>query len=195
MDIRREFDKHPPMEPLTSLAAMVRDWKRRTAPGGGLDVKRDAVVEFCREAPSYRVAVYRAVASRDRNGKMHNHQSKVRESARNLLGDRIIEEIVTAEDFDMLHDFIDELKPWGIGPVTVYDVSVRIGAFLGLEPQSLYLHAGVLAGWEALMGPLASRAQFGRVRRMDWPMALIGMKADDVEDFLCTYRSLFGGLR
>lgn len=203
MDIRRLFESSPPAEPLTSLAALLRDWQRRTAPGGGLDVRRDAVVEWCREAETFRASVYRACGSRDRNGKMHNHQSKVRETARTELADKICAEkayVRRIDSFDELHDFIDGAKPWGIGPVTVYDVAVRVGAFLKLEPESLYLHAGVRAGWIALLplepfGFARRWAGIERLRPESWPEELRVLKADDLEDFLCTYRTIFPDVR
>lgn len=205
MDVQREFAARPPEEPLTSLAALVRDWKMRTAPGGGLDLKRDDVVEFCREADGWKQAVSRAVASRRPNGKMHNHQSKVKEADRQEFGHRILWEWPKANNqwpqtFDEFHDRLEELRPHGIGPVTTYDVAVRVGAFLKLEPQSLYLHAGVRQGWLALcpvepFGVPRRWAGIHRIRQPWWPIEVTGWKADELEDFLCTYRELFRSIR
>lgn len=197
MKVQREFALRPPHEPLTSLEALTRDWKWRTAPGGGLDLKRDAVVDYCREAKSNYQAVMRACISRDATGKMHNHQSKVREDARLELGRLILacNNVRRIRDFDKLHDHIEAIKPWGIGPVTVYDVAVRIGAYTGVEPQSLYLHAGVLEGWVALVPSIEVWARMKRLGRSWWPMEVKGWKADELEDFLCTYRELFPKIR
>ena len=205
MDVQREFAARPPREPLTSLAALVRDWKMRTAPGGGLDLKRDDVVEFCRKAPSWGVAVDRAVASRRPNGKMHNHQSKVKEADRREFGERIQREWPKPgnrwpEEFDAFYDRLWEIRPEGIGPVTTYDVAVRVGAFLELEPQSLYLHAGVRQGWLALcpVEPFGFRRRWAgidRIRTGWWPDEVKPLPADELEDFLCTYRELFRSIR
>lgn len=200
MDITKLFEKAPPREPLLTLATLVRDWNWRTAPGGGLDLRRDAVVAYTGEAKNFRQAVYRAVASRDRNGKMHNHQTKVPELIRQEFGGRIVGVWQydwpnrSPRSFDGLYDALVELRPKGIGPVTTYDVAVRLGAWLGLRPGSLYLHAGVRQGWEALWGPeLRHRHLRGcfRVGRYNWPKELQEMDADDLEDFLCTYRAVF----
>lgn len=205
MDVQREFARRPPTEPLTSLDAIVRDWQMRTAPGGGLDLKRDDVVEWCREAPSWRVAVSRAVASRRPNGKMHNHQSKVKEADRSWFGDLIEREWPKPNNqwpssFDTFHGRLEEIRPRGVGPVTTYDVAIRIGAFLKLEPESLYLHAGVKQGWLALcpVEPFGVSLRWRGVDRVPcsmWPTEFNGWKADELEDFLCTYRELFRSIR
>jgi hypothetical protein len=191
MDIAKLFDTSPPAEPLTSLGAILRDWERRTAPGGGLDTRRDAVVAYCAEAAVWWIAVERAVLSRDANGKHHNHQSKVDLNARIEFGRQILRGSSNlAKTFDALYDEFERIRPKGIGPVTTYDVAVRCGAYLRLEPQSLYLHAGVRAGWLALV-PSWTQRHVGRIPRTDWPAELRGMRADDLEDFLCTYRTIF----
>jgi hypothetical protein len=102
-------------------------------------------------------------------------------------------------NFDALHDLMEAVRPHGIGPVTTYDVAVRIGAYAAIEPQSLYLHAGVRAGWRALMptAPFGVRKNWAGVDRLPvdfWPAPLKRMKADDLEDFLCTYRTIFPDL-
>lgn len=215
MDVKkREFRVNPPREELDSLAAIVRDYSWRFPRS-----KRDMVWEWCRVAPSLRVAVERACASRSEDGKMHNHQSRVHESARNefclliLEWKRDIMRILNAgmhkeyadykDPFDALHDLLDRIKPPGIGPVTVYDVATRIGAYLGVEPTSLYIHAGVRIGlnylsW-ATIDPLATKS-FRRIDRIPatvlhtlWP-EFSELPPDEVEDFLCTYRDCFADL-
>lgn len=193
MDIQREFAARPPREELTSLGALVRDWIWRTEEE---TLTRDPVMEFTASARTFEEAVKRACRSRGRNGKMHNHQSKVREVHRMQLFVRIVTRIPRHArrftDFDDLHDTIEELAPKGIGPVTTYDVAVRIGSWLGIDPQSLYLHAGVRQGWEALQG--GSSLGVKRIGRDHWPQELQQLPADEVEDFLCTYRSVFATL-
>lgn len=197
----RAFAAEPPREPLTSLAAIKRDFKWRYQ-----DTKKtDQVIEWCRSAPTLRSAIDRAVRARDENGKHHNHQSKVDLNARLELG-QALSTVSTRGfrrmDFDDLHDLIDEIKPYGIGPVTVYDVAVRVGAYLGIEPQSVYVHAGVRKGLKALEEALnrkhGTRAyldgahKLPRVPMSMFPAPWNKMRADDVEDMLCTYREVFG---
>jgi hypothetical protein len=189
VDPKRLFAANPPSEPLDSLSAIVRDWNKRFIEG---DAKRfrDEVVEYCRDADNFVEAVERAVASRRPNGKMHNHQSKVKEVDRRRFGYAIVDAIDPEKDlsFDDLYDRLREIRPKGIGPVTTYDVATRIGAFLDIEPEQLYLHAGVLEGWKVLHGgrvPVAIR-----LPREMWPKPLRQLPADQVEDLLCCYRAL-----
>lgn len=202
VDAAKAFAKEPPRRPLTDLDAIVEDFQWRY-----VDRKKtDQVIEYCRQADSFELAVQRAVESRDAMGKHHNHQSKVDITARRLFGRRIVRKAkrgaLPMDDFDDLHDCLDNLKPYGIGPVTTYDVAVRIGAYMGIEPQSVYLHAGVRQGFRAMAEALL-RVGYPKacwyMRNLsrdsipvnNFPKPLDSMRADDVEDILCTYRGVF----
>lgn len=207
----KAFSKEPPREPLTNLKAIRDDFKWRY-----VDRKKtDQVIEFCRLAPDFPTAVERAVRARGADGKHHNHQSKVDLQARLEFGRLIVhnrvemlksmngakrQDVEWFTEFDAMHDFLDEMKPYGIGPVTVYDVAVRIGAFLEVEPKQVYMHAGVRQGLKALEFGLGKHQagqrllgahKLPRVPLYLFPKPLRSMKADDVEDILCTYREVF----
>jgi hypothetical protein len=129
---------------------------------------------------------------------MHNHQSKVKAEDRREFCNRILKQWKRehGRDFDALYDFLDEIKPYGIGPVTTYDVATRIGAYLNVEPTSLYLKAGTLDGWHALGldVPRDAHLKCGSTVRLPsswWPESLRTLPADQVEDLLCAYRGLF----
>lgn len=196
----KAFAKEPPREPLDNLQAIVDDFQWRY-----VDRKKtDQVIEWCGRAPDFPTAVQRAVEARAEDGKHHNHQSKVDITARRLFGRRIIRAgsggRLPVDDFDDLHDRLNELKPHGIGPVTVYDTAIRVAAFLGIEPESVYLHAGVRQGLKAL--DIALSRSYASVSLTHWlrsdkvplsafPTPLCDLRADDVEDILCTYREVF----
>lgn len=219
VNAEREFAARPPKEELLTPGAIVRDFSWRYA-----KTKRtDQVIRWCRKAPNYATAVRRAVEARGEDGKHHNHQSKVDITARRKLGATLVsppikkrvEYIVSIKDnpaaetnyytaFDALHDMIDEVKPFGIGPVTVYDVAVRVGEYLGIRPASVYVHAGVREGIKELeqallrQGPMTVRAQrlvgahkLPRVPMYLFPGAFKAVDADTLEDILCTYREVF----
>lgn len=197
---QKAFQKEPPRRPLTDLDAIVEDFQWRY-----VDRKKtDQVVAYCADAPDFPTAVRRAVEARDAGGKHHNHQSKVDLRARREFGRKIVRAAqagrVDTADFDAMHDKFDRIKPFGIGPVTVYDTAIRIAAFLGIEPTSVYMHAGVKQGFLTLWNSMtwctsgAARDQQRDLKRVDvglFPPPLCHMKADDVEDILCTYREVF----
>jgi hypothetical protein len=73
----------------------------------------------------------------------------------------------------------------GLGELYIYDTSLRIGAYLNLHPDRVYLHAGTSKGAKA----------FGIVsRHKEWidlgelPNILRELPADEIEDILCIYK-------
>jgi hypothetical protein len=182
------FKKQPPRRPLKSLEAIVDDWSYRFGKDAPENHRRDHVVDFCKSAPSLKIAIERACASRAANGKMHNHQCKVREVDRKQFASLITDALrdVELHDFDELHDLLEKWAPSGIGPVTIYDVATRVGAYLKLEPESRYLHAGVRVGWSKLFGYCSPA--IARIPRTALPAPLRTLPTDEVEDLLCAYR-------
>lgn len=197
----KAFSKEPPRQPLTSLEAIVEDFQWRYVDR----LKTDQVIEWCRIAPDFPTAVVRAVEARAENGKHHNHQSKVDITARRKFGRKIIRAAqagrVPLHNFDAMHDWMNENRLPGVGPVTVYDTAIRVAAYVEIEPTSVYLHAGVRQGLRALADALVRTRNTDYIHVLDprgskipvkwFPEPLNKMKADDVEDILCTYREVF----
>lgn len=198
MNIEREWELRPPREPMTSMGALWRDFTwRRADPTSPICTTRDNIPEWCREAMHAREALARAVRSKRPNGKMHNHQSKVSLAlpkyefvlAANLG------KLEASGSFERLHRVMWKLRSDGIGPMTVYDVATRFGAYLSLEPDRIYVHAGTKAGLKALnvrIFPGDGGIQTVSMNRL--PYILRNRRPDDVEDFLCTYRMAFEAL-
>jgi hypothetical protein len=202
MNVDKAIKTRPAREPLDTLAACVRDFQWRRAPGGGMDIFADDIPAMCAEATSFEEAVWIACESRRRSGKMHSHQTKVTKDARREFGFNIIDlhssfpDVLGSRTFDEFHDDLWDIRPYGIGRLTCYDVATRVGAYLRIEPRQIYLHTGALVGWYALWGGRAN-APFmpGRAPRSVWPPALRVLSADMAEDFLCTYRTALAGIR
>ena len=187
----RLFADDPPLKPLDSLDAIVDDWILRFGKNGKNKAMRDEVVEHCAAAASLQEATMRACMSLRPNGKMHNHQSRVKYRDRMIFRSAIASlfQITRGrlKNFDELFDCLDSIKPAGIGEVTVYDVATRIAAYLKLDITSLYLHAGVRIGWNKLHGT-KSKAITLRVASVDLPTPLQRIPCDEAEDMLCAYR-------
>ena len=110
-------------------------------------------LEFYAAQPNLESAVRAAALCRRPDGKRHSHQYRIPKAvlseARRSLGEAPLGNCHT---FGALHDAVDTAigKIKGIGELTVYDIAVRIGAFLRLEPEVVHLHAGTRAGALAL---------------------------------------------
>jgi hypothetical protein len=123
---------------------------------------------------------------------MHHHQSKqagqLPAYAEVLVGIR--HQLEDCESFHELYLALRSNTIWGVGPQCWYDISTRIGAYLSLEPEKLYMHTGVLMGLQAL-----NKAGYEiNLRNREWievselPTSLRRVKPDFAEDFLCSYR-------
>ena len=79
----------------------------------------------------------------------------------------------------------------GIGRLTVYDTSLRIGAWLGLSPELIYLHAGTREGARAL--GLNWRARYLSVHEVPEPLRVLA--PGEIEDCLCICADVFRALK
>lgn len=193
----------PPLAPLATVEDCARDFLRLFPEAGD----RDPVADWTAEADSWEEAVHRACLSLDRNGKTHNHQSRVPREARVDFAGAIImasdswdDHWATLLEFDWLHDRLEEIaeRIEGIGPVTTYDVAWRLAYWLGIEPTSLYLHAGVEKGAKALGMDTRGRDRFAAGEMTGTPLGRAVKVLGDVntlEDFLCCYRRVFELIR
>jgi len=196
MDIKRvELKRTPPKEPLTSLAALIRDFKWRFP-----RERRDTVVTVCQDLTDLGDVIQAATNSIQETGKMHHHQVKVRKDSRDDLAETLKcnrWKMLSMQDFHELFLLVEECSGWGIGPLTIYDVSVRIGAYLNLEPQRLYLHAGSWLGLKTLAiaagKPIRANGKWVYSYEMPWDFPKY-LTWDETEDFLCTYRTMFGDI-
>jgi hypothetical protein len=153
----------------------------------------DAVVRFTLKAPSLEEAVRRACAGRREDGLMFQKGSCVRtvsreDLSRSLLSPINLSALREAKTFEDVYDAVKAETPWGVGPMTVYNVAERIGAWLGIYPaEFLYLHAGPMSGWRRLTGLKETR---DRVPIEEVPGPLRRLKVYDIEDALCEMRDL-----
>jgi hypothetical protein len=73
----------------------------------------------------------------------------------------------------------------GIGELTIYDTAHRIGAYLRLAPENVYLHAGTRQGAKAL----GFKGSWASIPRREFPKALSRLRANEIEDCLCIYKN------
>lgn len=147
---------------------------------------------------SLREAITEAALSRvpDENNslrlKRHSHQyripGKILVRAKTKLQERAMQ-IARVASFESLHDLVEKtiLPIHGIGPLTVYDIALRIGTFLKLEPKLIYLHAGAREGAKAIK--LSGKT----IQRRQLPKELRRLSPAEIEHCLCIYRKNFRG--
>ncbi|WP_030006466.1 hypothetical protein [Picosynechococcus sp. NKBG042902] len=136
---------------------------------------------------TWKKAIERAWKSRLSNEKMHSHQCRVAhklpEGLRIALADKTQPE--DFKDFQSVYDWVQSIviRVKGLANTTAYDVAQRLGAWLGLEPTVVYLHAGTADGAKkfGIKGHSAPLSLFPK------EIQLLG--ATHAENFLCIYKN------
>lgn len=125
------------------------------------------------------------------SGKRHPHQRRIPRMLLELVEARLQEvqaHLRRAENFDELHRVIAERigSISGIGSLTVYDITHRIGAYIGKHPKLVYLHAGTRKG--AMTFNI--RGDYFDPRILPKPFSRL--QPYEIEDCLCIYKDNFG---
>lgn len=125
------------------------------------------------------------------DGKRHPHQRRIPGAVLELAEASLQEiqgRLKRAKSFDALYRLIAERigDIPGIGPLTVYDIAHRIGSYLRIYPELVYLHAGTRKG-----------AAFFKIRGDAFDPAVLPkpfskLKPYEIEDCLCMYKDRFG---
>jgi hypothetical protein len=172
----------PAAAELTTLAALVDDYIRRCRP------RCASGNEWYASASTLVEAISRASACIRKDGKRESHQRRIPGATLTEFGDAIARQpLARCPDFDELHAYVRRAAKdvHGIGALTVYDVAIRIGAFLRLEPERVYLHAGTRVGARTL--GLDTDKESLPVSA--FPREVQRLRAGEIEDFLCIYKA------
>jgi len=78
-----------------------------------------------------------------------------------------------------------------VGELTVYDVSLRVGARFGLAPAEVYLHRGTREGAVAL----GLNGRRNTIRVDELPVEFRVLQPRELEDLLCIYKEQLKRLR
>ena len=85
----------------------------------------------------------------------------------------------------MLYAIVDDAGIKGIRALTIYDTPIRIGAFVKLQPERVYLHAGTKEGAKAL--GFYSRETLAV---SELPKMFSRLTPAEIEDCLCIYKDV-----
>ena len=169
-----------------NLEAVLRHYQLHHRP------RHDHELNWFRTQASLEDALRVAGKSQDEQGKRYRHQRRIKAEAIADATKRFIDlhdELQHCASFHQLWTLIrDNLKPIrGIGDLYIYDASLRIGAYLRLTPERVYLHAGTRMG--ARKSGLLLRAGDRRewLEANELPAHLRDLPPSDVENLLCIY--------
>ncbi len=140
-----------------------------------------------RTAESLPAAVEMATECTNEQGKRHSHQRRIPGASLAAMHRKVSAlDLLKAKSFDALHAAIREATKTihMIGPLTVYDVATRIGTYLDLAPDQIYLHTGTRDGAKAL-GLGAGRKS---IDQAELPAEFGRLTAAECEDVLCIYK-------
>jgi hypothetical protein len=123
------------------------------------------------------------------SGKRHSHQHRLKGEVLQEVRSVLLSaesRMTSCKSFEELFDTVRETIGgiWGVGELMVYDTAHRLGAYLGLEPEAIYLHRGTREGAEAI-GIDPNRK---KVDVTELPDPLQNLKAHELEDCLCIYK-------
>lgn len=100
-------------------------------------------------------AIEKSSLAEKANGKMHSHQCRLGKETTKKIYEPLMHvkhQLMKCSNFDELYDCIrnEILEIDGIGELMVYDTAFRLGAYLRVHPNKVYLHSGTREGANAL---------------------------------------------
>jgi hypothetical protein len=176
---------------------MVEDFKINYRPGAFCEMR------FYANQKTFTDAIEQAALCKMCNGETHPHQKKpkrpecwippeaLEEAHQRLLA---IEETLQAQStFEELHTLVrNTIHPIPrIGALAIYDISQRLGAFLGREPAYVYLHAGTVKGANKLKFPVELREgdKLPKEAFVIRDAAFGELTPNEIENSLCLYQN------
>jgi len=152
----------------------------------------DEWIQHSKKQKHLRDAIQGAALSINGQGEKHPHQYRLQKKNMQAFANNLINlerDIQNIQDFDGLIKIVESAAPNGIGELMIYDTAVRIGAFLGLSPSKVYLHAGTRKGLNKLVknfkGDTIEKNQLPK------PFKNSNLNCFELEDLLCIYKDQF----
>ncbi len=166
---------------LTSLGEIVRHYRLYHTP------ELDSFVDSFAKLPSLQDAVRLAGLGLQADGRKRRHAYHVKNEPLRRFAE-VLGTLPLGDcgDFHVLFLAVQSAAVGirGIGPVTVYDTALCIGARRGLMPERVYLHAGTMAGARAL----GLRPKGDVLEVKDLPAEFRKLAAHHLENLLCIYK-------
>jgi len=154
----------------------------------------DTCILHCKHQGNLSEAIYFACISEDAHGKRHPHQNRLKREDMEIFANQLQSQeqrLRDADNFDTLFKIIHNVgsKINGIGDMLIYDATERIGEYLGLFPDKVYLHAGTRDGAEKILGKVGEATI--KKEMFPEPIRSSNLSCADIESMLCMYKSIF----
>lgn len=169
-----------------SLATLVRRFRHEHCS------RADGELHYFRTMPSFELAIQHAALAENERSKRYDHQRRHSRSTLQRAQRAIIEiahALRSARCFDDLHELLKQaIYPiHGLKEMYTYDTALRLGAYLRLRPERVYLHRGTRDGARAL----GLDATNDSLAMSELPNELQSLSAVEAEDFLCIFKNHF----
>jgi len=132
----------------SEVSPRLRDWEELLREYGAVHaINQRTELSWYAAHPSLTSAVIAAANASNAFGSRSDHQRRIQKRAIAIAKYSLLKKkrmLASAKSFHQLHQIISAaVGPiFGIGELYCYDTAVRIGAFRGLVPDRVYLHAG-----------------------------------------------------
>jgi hypothetical protein len=108
-------------------------------------------IEYIKDISSFALAIKFISFAFNSSSVRHPHQYRIKKNALEHSFAALKKErwrIQKCRNFDALYDLVKETtsKIKGLGELYAYDTAFRLGVFLGIQPDKVYLHAGTRKG-------------------------------------------------
>jgi len=183
---RRTSAGSPTPVELFTWGQLLQDYDTRHRP------KRQDELDWFSTQTTFRGAIRAVARAEGRRGERLDHQRRIRRDAvpeAELVLMKCASLLRRATSFDALLQVIEiAIRPiFGIGELYCYDAALRLGCYLGLAPEYVYLHAGTRKGARAFA---TLRGKIPRLPREAFP-ELRDRSASEIENILCVYENIF----
>lgn len=147
----------------------------------------EAERRFYAEKTSFQEVVSLAAKAKGPCNGIHPHQRRVgakrlSEFAKSLL--EALPDLKKLKSFEELYNAVEARKIEGVGELTVYDTALRIGWYLKIEPEKVYLHCGAKKGAKNLGVGEGEKT----ISADKFPSDFHKFKPYEIEDCLCIYK-------
>jgi hypothetical protein len=140
-------------------------------------------------------AVYGYLPDRKRDSHQRRISKETLDKMVSILRERkYLEELEKSKTFDGIFTIVYVLSVPNFRELCVYDTALRLGAYLNLYPEVVYLHRGTLEGAKYLLGDaklkrmikyFSNDKKFPYVAKEVFPEELQKLKPYHIENFLC----------